>query len=158
MGSWPFRIFCDCGVGQHAYAQHLELRGGVGVLVQAVLFGLRGHELHADHLVEHLVLLLGGQFLLLALQQTLHVNVEFGARYRGAVDDGDRTGARRRLVRGRGGRRLLSLAARRQHGDGEPRWTRRSTVYEKIGSFGSFTQKKATLADLADAPGAGSLR
>ena len=79
-----------------------QLRGGVGIVLQAVLVGLGGQQLHADQLIQYLILLLGSQLLLLALQQVLHIDVVFGARYRRTVDDGH--GRRHRLVRARAGR------------------------------------------------------
>ena len=128
-----------------------------GSFSQAVLVGLGGQKLHADQLIQYLILLLGSQLLLLALQQILHINVVFGVRYRRTVDDGHGRG--HRLVRGggRGGRRrLLGLAAGRQDGDGGHRGQHRPRRTKKLAHWDPL-RKKATVADVAGAPGGGSL-
>ncbi len=46
-------------IGHHAHVQNLELSRGIRIFLQALLFGLRGQQLHADQLVQDLVLLIG---------------------------------------------------------------------------------------------------
>ena len=116
MGCCDLTNFCDAASARTVSCNSCSCACGVRIVLQAVLLGLGGEELHVDQFVEHLILLVGGQLLLLALQQVLHVNVEFGARD-GLMPLTAATGGGRGAA-GCGAGCLLCLVAGRQRGEG----------------------------------------
>src|SRR6202042_2512266 len=107
---------------------HFELRGDVRILLYAFFRTLRRKQLHIDHFIENLALLLVGEITdRPAAQQALQVNVIFHARDRRPIDGGDWRGGRRGCLLGRRGGGLLAFSARpyahgesRQGGDTVP--------------------------------------
>src|SRR5258708_1527271 len=90
-------------VRQNLRAQESDTRGDFRILIQSVFLGLSRDELHVDHLIEDLILLIRGNVAQgFAAQQTFQVIIVGIARNGRAVDDGDRRRGRRRLVGGRG--------------------------------------------------------
>src|SRR6185437_3138320 len=90
-GFVALHVFLCGGVGQNLGAQQRQAGRDLGVLVQPFLLADRRDELHVDHLMQHLILLFGGDIgTRLAAQQSLEIIVVGVARYGRAVHDGNR--------------------------------------------------------------------